>query len=213
MSPVDSDLFLSADFAATFAKLDSVPGTTIVANYAALTALTWGIPQHGSKVLQADNGAEWYWYNPSGTGVWKRSNTIGLLNYTVQSAPVSTVLITSPGPTFITSGNFTIPGGRPVHVHLNMGLDNSSGLSGIVIVTLKDNGTQVAEFNYRPGSSINGAGDNQHAHLYLNTPAVPIANNTTHNITAQIRSATLSAGVGGHGTSVARVSTLAIHEV
>ena len=212
MSPVDSDLFLSADFATTFGKLDAVPGTTIVANYAALTALTWGIPQHGSKVLQADNGAEWYWYNPSGTGAWKRTNSIGLLNYTVQSAPVTTILMAS-GPTFITSGNFTIPGGRPVKVHLNMGLDNSSSQTSIVIITLKDNGTQIAEYNYRVGSSINAAGDNQHAITYLNAPLGTIANNTTHNITAQIRSANLSAGLGGHGTSVARVSTLTVHEI
>jgi hypothetical protein len=212
MSPLDSDLVQSSDFASTNAKLDSTPGTTMVNNYAALIALTWGTAQHGSKVLQLDNGAEWYWYNPSGVGSWKRSNTIGLLNYTVQSAPVSTTLL-SGGPTFITSGNFTIPGGRPVKVHLNMGLDNSSGVGSIVIISLKDNGTQIGEFNYRAGSSINNIGENEHAIIYLNTPAIPVSNNTTHNITAQIRSAGLSAAVGGHGTSVARVSTLTVHEV
>jgi hypothetical protein len=220
IAPVDSDLFLSADFTSTFTKLDNAPGIFFVDNYAGLASLAagtlspytgpaWGIPQHGNKVMERDNGAEWYWYNPSGSGVWKRSNSIGLLNSIVQSAPVTTTLKTTGGPTFITSGNFTVPGGRPVHVHLNMGLDNSSGVGGIAIITIKDNGTQIAEYNYRVGSLINVNGANVHAHVYLNS----LANNSTHNITAQIRSANISAAVGGAGTSVARVSTLTVHEL
>jgi hypothetical protein len=80
MQPSQTDLFDPADIAHTFTILDGVPGVTPIANYAALpTNLTSA--QHGSKYLQLDNGAEWYWYQPSSGsgGVWKRSNSIGQL--------------------------------------------------------------------------------------------------------------------------------------
>jgi hypothetical protein len=210
MSPVDSDLFQASDFATTFGKLDAVPGTTIVPNYAGLPT-TWGIPQHGSRVLQADTGAEWFWYNPSSTGVWKRTNSLGLLSLTTQGAAVSTTLHAAPGPTFITSGNFTAPGKRALHVHLDMGIDNSSGTNGIVIITLLDNGVQIDENIYRTGLVVGtlSTGTSFQAHAYIQNPTPA----STHNITAQIRSASLAQSSGGGGTSVARTSTLAITEL
>jgi hypothetical protein len=210
MSPVDSDLFQSADFSATFGKLDAVPGVTIVANYASLPA-TWGLNQHGSKVIQADNRAEWMWYNPSGTGQWIRTNTVGLISKTIQPTPITTTLTTSPGAVFVTSGNFTAPGGRALRIDLDMGIDNSSGASGIVIINVRDNGTQIAEYNFKPGVYISSGGVWVQATAFL-------ASNTftpgsTHNISAYVRASTGAVGVGGHGTSAARQSILSISEV
>lgn len=205
MAPVDSDLFLSSDFNTTFTKLDAVPGTTIVANYAALTALSWTSAQYGSKAIQLDNRAEWMWVTP---GSWVRTNNIGELAYATQSAPITTIVTTAGGgPTFITTGNFTAPGGRNLRVHLNMGLSNSASQTGIAIITIYDNGTQIDEFNYRAGALINNQGNNQHAFSRI----VP-ANNSTHNISAKQRSA-ISTAPGGGGSTLTAASRLQVIEV
>jgi hypothetical protein len=90
-----------------------------------------------------------------------------------------------------------------------MGLDNSSGVGGIVIIDIFDNGSQLVELNFRAGSYINGAGANEQADVYLSG----LTNNSTHNISAKLRSANLSAAVGGQGTSAARTSVLNVYEI
>jgi hypothetical protein len=210
-APVDSDLFLASDFNAAFTELDNVPGVTIVTNYAALTALTWGTAQHGSKVIQIDNGAEWYWYNPSGVGSWKRSNCIGMINYTIQSAPVSTS-VTTGGATVLDTGNFTLPGGRPVMIDVQLGLDNTSGLSGQAIVLVNDNGSLVASGVFRPGLATGNTGTLESIRWVLNSPAHPVANGSSHRITVQIRSSAQSAGNGGQGTTSSRTGVIAVYE-
>lgn len=208
MEPVDSDFFKSGDYNATFQILDALPGTLPVANLAALQALTWGINQHGTRVLQLDNGAEWYWYNPSGVGVWKRTNNVGLITSATQSADVATSL-TSNGPTFITTPTFTAPGVRTLRVDLRVGLDNTSGLNGIGIVTLYDNGTSLLDWNIRAGSYINGNGVAFLNSVFISNPTA----GSSHQISARVRSASGSTGNGAGGTTTVRYSVLTVTEV
>lgn len=208
MEPVDSDFFKSVDYNATFAILDAIPGTLPVANLAALQALTWGTAQHGTRVLQLDNGAEWYWYNPSGAGVWKRTNSVGLLSSATQSADVVTTL-TSNGPTFIQTPTFTAPGVRMLRVDLRVGLDNSSGQNGIGVVTIYDNGTSLLDWNIRAGSYINGNGVGFLNSVFITNPTA----GSSHQISARIRSAIGSVGNGAGGTTSSRYSVLTVTEV
>lgn len=209
MEPVDSDYFKSEDYYSTFQILDAVPGTLPVANLAALQALNWGVNQHGTRVLQLDNGAEWYWYNPSGVGVWKRTNSVGLLTSTVQSADVSTTL-TSNGPTFITTPNLTAPGVRALRVDLRVGLDNTSGFDSVCIVDVYDNGTNLMEWRIRCGSPIGTTyGTGFFNSIFIANPTAGSA----HRLSAKVRSAYGSPASGGSGTTVVRYSVLTVTEV
>lgn len=208
MSPVDSDFFKSGDYNATFAILDAIPGTLPVANLAALQALTWGANQHGTRVLQLDNGAEWYWYQPSGGGVWKRTNSVGLITSATQSADVSTSL-TSNGPTFISTPTFTAPGVRALRIDLRPQLDNSNGLNSVCTVNIYDNGTNLVTWNIRCGSRIDNNGTGFATSALIANPTA----GSSHQISARIRSSSLSAGSGGGGTSTVRFSVLTVTEV
>lgn len=208
MEPVDSDFFKSGDYNSTFQILDAVPGTLPVANLAALQALTWGIPQHGTRVLQLDNGAEWYWYNPSGVGVWKRTNSVGLLTTVAQSADVSTSL-TSNGPTFITTPTFTAPGVRALRVDLRPQLDNTSGLNSIAVISVYDNGTNILNWNLRCGSKINNGGTSFFNSVWITNPTA----GSSHQISARVSSSSISTGSGGGGTTTVRYSVLSVTEV
>jgi hypothetical protein len=128
MSPTNADPFTPDDFAATFGILDAKPGITPVANYASLPAnLTTN--QHMSMYVQVDNGAMWYWYQPSSgsPGSWKRANSIGLLGSTSQNSNISTTTTNpSAGPTLM-SLTVTAPGGRPIRISVDCrSLQNNS---------------------------------------------------------------------------------------
>jgi hypothetical protein len=208
MEPVDSDFFKSADFNSTFQILDAMPGTLPVANLAALQALTWTSAQHGTRVLQLDNGAEWYWYQPSGAGVWKRTNSVGLINNTIQSSDVSTSL-TSNGPTFIQTPTFTAPGVRALRVDLRTQLDNTNGLNSIAVINIYDNGTNLVTWNMRVGSRIDSNGTG-----FFNTGFIlnPTAG-SSHQISARVRCSSISSANGGQGTVTVRYSALTVTEV
>ena len=208
MEPVDSDFFKSGDYNSTFQILDAIPGTLPVANLAALQALTWGVNQHGTRVLQLDNGAEWYWYCPSGVGTWKRTNTVGLLTSATQSADVSTTL-TSNGPTFITTPTFTAPGVRALRVDLRPQVDNTSGLNSIAVVNIYDNGTNLVTWNIRCGSYIDGNGTGSFLSTFIANPTA----GSSHQISARVRCSGVSSASGGHGTTTMRYSVLTVTEV
>lgn len=143
MSPVDSDLFQATDFSTTFSKLDAIPGVQPVTNYAALTTLSGSLTtaQHGNQYLQLDNGAEWYWYQPSGGGVFKRKNTVGQLAYATQSGNISTAGTTHTSLTLETA-SFTSPGGRTILVVASINaVQNTTGAAGC---SLYVNSTEVA---------------------------------------------------------------------
>lgn len=209
MNPVDSDKFQSSDFANTFAILDANPGIRTVANYSALTALTYGIPQHGSPVLQLDNGALWYWYNPSGTGSWKRLNNVGLLKNVVQNADVSTSTITGNGVLVVSTGNVVVPGGRALRVDCTLGLDATSGESSLVVCTLFDNGAQQRQYTIRAGLVSNSLG-NSSLFSFFTGVATPAS---THNWAMYIRASNVNPNNGGHGTVSSRTSSMAVSEV
>lgn len=209
MDPADSDFFKSADFADTAQILDAVPGTLPVANLAALNALNWTTAQHGTRVLQLDNGAEWYWYQPSGSGVWKRTNSVGVLTSAVQGSEVSTSLTSAPGPTFIKTPTFTAPGVRSLRVDLQVGVENTSGLNSIVMIRLFDNGNMILDWNIRCGTHINFNGTGFFNSVFINAPSA----GSSHQISAAVRSAQLSSANGGSGTSTVKASTLTVSEV
>jgi hypothetical protein len=129
MLPQNTDLFTPNDFTQTFAKLDSIPGVTAVSNYASLPAnLTQA--QHGSKYTQLDNGASWYWNQPtSSPGAWTRANALGVLAQTwvPQEIDITTAYgyipsgapTTFPNPT-IASASGVSPGGRWIGVFVSI---------------------------------------------------------------------------------------------
>lgn len=207
-APVDSDTFSSSDFTDAFTKIDNAPGVTTVANYAALTALPWGTAQHGLKAIQLDNLAEWIWINPSGSGTFKRTNSLGLLKQVAQGSDVSTNATTGLGVRAVHTGNVTAAGGRSWYINAYLGLDNDSGSNGMVAVNLTDNGASIKYAGYRAGAPhfVNGN------HTSLDWFITPSAG-SVHDIGIYIRSDGGSIANGGHGTSSARECLLTIVEV
>lgn len=210
MSPVDSDVFTSADFSTTFGKIDAAPGVAKVANYSALTTLGagWGVNQHGRFVLQLDNGALWYWFDPSGSGSWKRANSTGLLAKVVQNADVSSSATSGNGILVVQSGNITVPGGRYLDLNCTLGLANSTGAIGMVSVNLVDNGSNIKEFVFKVGTQNTGQGNSQSFDWYVNPSA-----NSVHNYGVYIRSVSGSTSNGAGGSSTAKTSVLNVIEV
>lgn len=208
MDPVDSDFFKSSDFKASMEILDAVPGTLPVANLAALNALTWTTAQHGSRVLQLDNGAEWYWYAPSGAGVWKRTNTIGVVATGTLGAPVTTTVTTS-GPTFLRTPTFTAPGVRSLRIDLYAGVDNPIAWNSLVILDLYDNGVNLQEWSLRAGQRWNNNGISFFNSVYIDNPTA----GSSHQISVTIRAANAVFSIGGGGTAGVHDATLRVIEV
>jgi hypothetical protein len=208
MRPVDSDLFDPADYTATFDILDLQPGVRPVANYAALTALSWGIPQHGSRAIQMDNLAEWMWYNPSGSGTWKRTNSVGLIKQVLQTSDVSSSATSGSGPLVVTTGNVTAPGIRPLHVNLDIAVDNTTGSNGLCDITLTDNGTTLRQWTVRATAPVGTSGLSHLFDWWVLAPAV----GSSHNFSVYIRSIPGSSANGANGTSTARRAALTIIE-
>lgn len=209
MSPVDSDPFDPADYAATFGILDAVPGLTMVNNYSGLTALNWGTNQHGSPVLQRDNGALWWWDNPSGSGTWKRLNSIGLIDRSVQSADVSTSAVSGNGVKVVQTGNLTIPGGRAIHINVLMGLDNDVNPNSMVAIHLLDNGSTLTSAGYRAGEKWFDNGNVNMLDWYIEDPTP----NSVHNYAVYVRATGATQSAGGGGTASARSSVITVSEV
>lgn len=208
MAPVDSDDFESADFTATFTKIDNAPGVTTVANYAGLQALGWGTNQNGLKVIQLDNLAEWIWIDPSGTGSFKRTNTIGLLNQATQTTDASTSATTGLGVMGVQTGNLTGPGGRYLQVHADIGLASTVGVNGMAVVTLTDNGSVLTQNGYRAGQKHFGGGNR----TVLDEFILPTAG-SVHNFALWVRAESATAALGGGGTSTLTHSVLTVFEI
>jgi len=207
IAPVDSDTFAAADYATTFGKLDAVPGVTIVPAYSGaggLNTLSWGTNQHGRTVIQADNGAWWLWYNPSGSGTWKRINNIGLIQKTIQNADVSSAATSGTGILVVQSGNLSIPGGRSVQINCTLGLDNNSGANGNAAVLLYDNGALLKTFTFKVGNNTGSLGNSQSFDWYVNPGSTP----STHNYAVYARSISITGG-----TTTAKTSVLNVIEV
>ena len=206
MLPTNSDPFTPDDFSQTFGKLDAVPGTTPVANYASLPSnLTAN--QHMSCYIQADNGAEWYWYQPSSgsPGVWKRRNALGVIATASQNSNISTTA-TNPSlaPTIMTA-TVLAPGGRYICVAVDMRSvqNNSSACVGVTSLWL--NGGLVVE--HASGAKASTVGVTQFYQFFY----LPSAQGFSMTWRVSLRGAAIS---GGGGTTTANaINRLTISEV
>lgn len=146
-NPVGTDPFLTADFSESMGILDQNPGRLVVPNQASRPS-TWGVNQHGRAVLQADQGIEWYWYQPSAPtpGVWKRLNGKGLLAVSQTGGSLSTSNQNYSNPlTLVQLTNVLIPGGRPYRVTFSAEWwENTQGVS---IATVFENGSMLSFYH------------------------------------------------------------------
>lgn len=145
MQPSNSDAFDPNDFTASFGKLDATPGYTLVANYGSLpTNLTQA--QHGSPYMQLDNGAGWYWYQPSSSpGSWKRLNSLGLLANVIAGTNVVTSTNNPATAPTLCSTSVTPAGGRALLVLAFSATTNVSGSGHAGVLSLWVNNALVRE--------------------------------------------------------------------
>lgn len=146
--PSGPDLFEISDFDQTFTKIDGTPGTTPVANFAALpSGLTSA--QHGSCYLQTDNGSMWMWNKPGGAaGTWKKINTVGMLGSANQPSAQSTAATTASSGATLVSLTVTAAGGRRVLAFFSHDSISNNGPYGASTTAMFINGsTAAAEFS------------------------------------------------------------------
>lgn len=158
MSPVGSDDFDTTDFSTTNAILDANPGTLTVANQAARPT-GWNVNQNGRRVLQADQGIEWWWNQPSSItpGVWQRVAPKGWLGGTFTGGSVSSASTTA---VTVASLPLLIPGGRPVLVFYSFLWATQTNLSnGQIEVDYLENGVAVSN-KVHNGTGYNGGNPN-----------------------------------------------------
>lgn len=173
MYPVGSDQFDITDFENTFTTLDQNPGTLTVANQAARPT-GWTANQHGRRVMQADQGIEWWWNQPSSgvAGQWTRIAPLGRIggNYTGGAVSCND---TNPIP--VVSATVLIPGGRPVMVLYSfLWATNTNNSNGQLAAIYEENGVYVdSKFHggtgYRGGDPSNPP--NSGMFYYMRFPA------------------------------------------
>jgi hypothetical protein len=145
--PTGTDPFLTSDFADTMAILDQHPGTLTVPNQAGRPN-TWGVNQHGRRVMQADQQIEWMWYQPSAPtpGVWKRTYAKGMLATSQTGGTVSTSNQNYNSPaTLVQLTNVLIPGGRPYKI--KFWAEWWQNTAGVSIATVFENGTMLSFYH------------------------------------------------------------------
>lgn len=207
MLPQNSDSFSPDDYVTSFTKLDNTPGVTLVPNFAGLPSNLTSA-QHGSPYMQLDNGAEWYWYQPSaGTpGSWKRRNNLGILGQATQAASSigTTTTVAASGPTLCTISIPNMPGGRWLNLMVEFSGGNSNGIS---VCTLWVNSAIYKEIsNY--GNSGN------HFLSYWDIPYPPVTAGSTLVVKMSLRCAVIPASLGGFGTSTCvRPTSITVKEV
>lgn len=155
MYPVGSDQFDITDFQNTFTALDQNPGTIVVPNQASRPT-GWGVNQHGRRVLQADQGIEWWWNMPSSTtaGVWTRVGPKGWLGGTFHGGSVSCTNTTTP--VAVASLTLVIPGGRPILVFYSfLWATNTNVSNGQIATEYWENGIYVTN-RFHNGTGYNG---------------------------------------------------------
>jgi hypothetical protein len=158
MYPVGSDNFDITDFENTNTILDQSPGTLIVPNQASRPT-GWGVNQNGRRVMQADQGIEWWWNQPSSTtpGKWQRVSPKGWLSGTSIGGVVS-----SPSTAAVTVASLTVlvPGGRPVLVFYSFLWATQTNLSNNQVeVDYLENASLISN-KYHNGTRYNGGNPN-----------------------------------------------------
>lgn len=201
IQPGNSDYFDPADFATSFGIIDNMPGFKLVANYGSLpTNLT--VAQHGSPYLQLDNGAAWFWYQPSNApGSFKRFNSLGLLSSVQAAGNISTTATTAVSAPTVASTTITAPGGRSIEVYAHAGCTNLTSLSHGSILSLWVNNVMVKEAQ-TTGSQYGVSDEAVIRHVIVNpTPG--------QSIPIRITPRTFS-GSGGGGTVTAYAASTGI---
>lgn len=205
MSPTNADTFTPDDFAATFGILDAKPGITPIANFASLPSnLT--AAQHMSMYVQVDNGAMWYWYQPSASpGVWKRANSLGVIATAAQNSNISTTTTNPALAPTVMQATVNAPGGRyiAVEVDLRSLTNNSSACAGVGSLWL--NGGLVVE--HSEGTKASTVGGT----LFFVYNYLPPSSGFAMTWRVSVRGAAVPGG-GGTTTAVA-ISRLTIKEV
>lgn len=153
MNPVGSDTFDIIDFQNTMSILDQNPGILTVANQASRPT-GWSANQHGRRVMQADQGIEWWWNQPSSSvaGQWSRVSPKGWLAGTFHGGSVSGTTTDA----VVASLSVLIPGGRPVTVLYSFLWATHTNLSnGQICVDYRENGTLITS-RVHNGTGYNG---------------------------------------------------------
>lgn len=197
-NPVDSDTFQTSDFSGAFTKLDNTPGFTMVNNFASLPT-GWTTAQHGSVVIQLDNGAQWQWYQPSGGGVWRRINSLGVLS-TVAQATTAQTTTTSPGVQAVTT-SVTVPGGRYIRMSfVPLSLESSYGY---MVLNFEVDGAIAGSLSCFTGGTIGGhsGGVGPTFEWLWDGRAV---GGTTHAFSLWLRAVALPPSQGGSGNVLSR---------
>jgi hypothetical protein len=211
MYPVGSDTFDITDFENTFTIIDQNPGTLTVANQASRPT-GWGANQHGRRVMQADQGIEWWWNQPSSivAGVWTRVAPKGWLGGTYHGGSVSCNDTSTPG-VLVASVNLLVPGGRPVQVFYSfLYATNTNNSDGQALVQYYENGTFVNNKTHN-GTGYNGGDPSNPPSSGMMYYLRNIAPTTQQNVTFSI----YVTGIAGRpiGQTTLWNTTLDIYEV
>jgi hypothetical protein len=227
MAPADSDQFEASDYATTFTILDRVPGVALVDAYTDLAKLSagtglanytgspWTTTQNGRLAFDRHNNALWRYTNPSGTATWVRANTVDLTNhniggYATQSINVSTKTATgTTGALVVSTGSFTVPGGRNLSIDLDIQGDNTSGSNGLGVFTLTDSSNILHTWTLRLGAPIGNDGSSHNLKFIFTNPAAE----SSHDFRLYVRCATSAVSNGGGGTTTVRYSALTVTEI
>lgn len=215
ISPVDSDTFAAADYAATFGKLDAQPGIKIVSSYTALTTYSAGFTtptnHHGEVALDTSTGAEWWWNCPSGAGSWKRLNSLGVLKSQTQASDISSTATTGNGALVLDTGSLTFAGGRAIEISCYMSCDSdNTNNNGLVVMNVLDGSTVIRSAVFRAGPQYGGTvGTDQYVNIFIANPAI----NSSHDIQLRVRAAAGQYSNGAGGTATSRNAVLTVKEV
>lgn len=208
MNPVGSDTFDITDFSNSMLIIDQNPGILTVANQASRPT-GWNANQHGRRVMQADQGIEWWWNQPSSSvgGLWSRVSPKGWLAGTFHGGSVAgtTSAVT------VASLSVLIPGGRPVQVFYSFLWATQTNISnGQIAVNYVENGSVITTHVHN-GTGYNGGDPHNPPDSGMMYFLRNVAPTTQQTITFSISVQTL----GGHpaGTSAIWDTTFDVYEV
>jgi hypothetical protein len=205
MSPTGSDAFVTTDFSDLTAILDANPGVKPVSNAAGRPS-NYTTTQHGSLVLQVDQGILLMWNQPNSgvSGSWQRVGSKGWLATFQNSGTVSTSNKNySTGPT-ITSGSVTLPGGRPMLVMWSW--DRLGNTNGANVVSYWENSSRIfSQAFYGYDDEVTSG-----TYWFLRNPASSAA--ATVNVAMTLNSYNASAP-SGSGDTVISNAVMSVFEI
>lgn len=211
MYPVGSDTFDITDFENTFTIIDQNPGTLVVANQASRPT-GWGVNQNGRRVMQADQGIEWWWNQPSSTvaGQWTRVAPKGWLAGTYHGGAVTCNDTSNPG-VLVASLNLLVPGGRPIMVFYSFLWSANTNLNNQQIVMNYYENGQYVTTRFHNGTTYNGGDGSDPPGSQMMYFQRNIAPTTQQNVTFSV----YVSGAQGHpiGQTTVWNTTFDIYEI